>query len=139
MSDRPRYVFDTNTIVSAFLFDESFPGRALKMALRRGTVLLSEEVAEELSGVLRRERFDRYVRRERREELLYGLIREATLVEVRVTIRACRDAADDKFLALAVEGNAACIVTGDADLLVLHPFRNIPVLNAHAFLEWVRR
>ncbi len=30
----------------------------------------------------------------------------------------------------------ACIITGDADLLELHPFKNIPILNAFAFLSY---
>ncbi|MCA6571929.1 MAG: putative toxin-antitoxin system toxin component, PIN family [Pseudanabaena sp.] len=37
-------------------------------------------------------------------------------------IRACRDAKDDKFLELAVCGEANYIITGDADLLDLNPF-----------------
>lgn len=49
MSSKPRYVFDTNTIVSAFLFNRSKPGRALEAALDEGAVLLSEETADELS------------------------------------------------------------------------------------------
>jgi predicted nucleic acid-binding protein len=52
-------VFDTNTIISAFLFDEGIPGRALKLALENGEVLLSLELAEELAEVLQRKKFDR--------------------------------------------------------------------------------
>jgi len=39
-----------------------------------------------------------------------------------------------RFLELAANGLAATIVTGDDDLLALHPFRSIPVLTAAAFL-----
>jgi len=41
------------------------------------------------------------------------------------TIRACRDPKDDKFLEVAVYGRADLIVTGDNDLLAMHPFRGI--------------
>jgi predicted nucleic acid-binding protein len=34
-----------------------------------------------------------------------------------------------------VEADAACIITGDKDLLVLNPFQNIPILTATEFLE----
>jgi predicted nucleic acid-binding protein len=30
---------------------------------------------------------------------------------------------------------ASCIITGDDDLLVLHPFRGIPIVNASDFLN----
>jgi putative PIN family toxin of toxin-antitoxin system len=50
-------------------------------------------------------------------------------------ITDCRDPKDNKFLELAVEANASCIVTGDKDLLVLDPFRGIPILTAADFLK----
>jgi len=49
------------------------------------------------------------------------------------TIAACRDPADDKFLALAVNGRADVIITGDADLLDLHNCRGIPIITPAAF------
>jgi len=52
-----------------------------------------------------------------------------------IEITDCRDPKDNKFLELAVTANASCIITGDDDLLVLHPFRNIPILNASDFLN----
>ena len=50
-------------------------------------------------------------------------------------VRACRDAKDDKFLELAVSGSAAYIIGGDADLLVLHPCRDIAIMTAAEFLQ----
>jgi putative PIN family toxin of toxin-antitoxin system len=135
MKNKPRFVFDTNTIISAFLFDQGNPGRALQEALDSGDLLLSLEVVEECAEVIRREKFDRYVKRKTREELLRALIEEAVFVEITETVQACRDAKDDKFLELAVSGNASHLVTGDEDLLVLHPFRGISILTATQFLE----
>lgn len=135
MNNKPRYVFDTNTIVSAFLFDKSNPGRALQKALERGELLLSIEVAEELAEVLRRDKFDRYVRRKTREEFLRTLIKETVFIEITETIQACGDPKDDKFLELAVSGNASQIITGDEDLLTLNPFRGISILTPKQFLK----
>ncbi|NBC33359.1 MAG: hypothetical protein GVY13_11850 [Alphaproteobacteria bacterium] len=42
---------------------------------------------------------------------------------------------DDVFLAVALAGKADALVTGDRDLLVLHPFRGIPILSPRAFLD----
>ena len=48
-------------------------------------------------------------------------------------VTGCRDPKDDKFLELAVNGRADVIVSGDADLLVLEAFRDIPILTPAAF------
>ena len=130
-----RCVFDTNTVVSALLLENGNPGVALKVAIRRGDVLLSLEVAEEMAEVVRREKFDRYVRRKTREEFLWALVRDSIFIEVTERIAECRDPDDDKFLELAVSGGATHIVTGDQDLLVLHPFRGILILSPRDFLE----
>ena len=50
----------------------------------------------------------------------------------------CRDPDDDKLLETALIGKADCLVTGDGDLLVMSPFRHIPILQAVAFLESFR-
>jgi len=135
VSGNVRCVFDTNTVVSAFLFENGNPGRALREALRQGHPLLSLEVAEEIAEVLRRAKFDKYVRTRTREEFLRALIRRAVFVDVAERIHECRDPDDDKFLELAVSGGATHIISGDDDLQVLDPFRGIPILSAREFLE----
>jgi predicted nucleic acid-binding protein len=40
-------------------------------------------------------------------------------------VNASRDERDDKFLDVAVNGGARWLVSGDADLLVLDPFRGV--------------
>jgi putative PIN family toxin of toxin-antitoxin system len=59
----------------------------------------------------------------------------AELVPIPTPIRACRDPRDDKFLEVAVHGRADAIVTGDADLLALNPFRGIAILTPSGYLE----
>ena len=70
-------------------------------------------------------------------EFLAVLLREATLVEVTMHVGECRDPQDNKFLELAASGRALCIVSGDQDLLVLHPFRGIPIVTPRGFLDEV--
>jgi uncharacterized protein len=57
------------------------------------------------------------------------------LIAITERIAACRDPKDDKFLELAVNGRADLIVTGDADLLALDPFRGIPIVTPAAFVR----
>lgn len=134
MSDKPRYVFDVNAIVSALLFENSVPGRAFAAATERGDILISRPVIEELENVLLRPKFDRYLDRDDRDQFLYAFVQAGTLIEIDEEIRACRDPRDDKLLELAVCGKADCLITGDEDLLVLNPFRSIPVMTPAEFL-----
>jgi putative PIN family toxin of toxin-antitoxin system len=105
------------------------------MASRNGKILLSFSVLTELYDVLSRKQFRRYIAEEDIRGFLAALTREAEWVDIDVEIVACRDPKDDKFLELAVRGDATHIVTGDSDLLALHPFRNIQVLSPRSFLE----
>jgi putative PIN family toxin of toxin-antitoxin system len=130
----PGTVFDSNVLVSALLFEHSVPRQAFDRAAARGPVLLSVETLSELASVLSRPKFDRYLHPEERERFLVGLVRGAELVEVRERIRECRDPRDDVFLEVAVAGRAERIITGDEDLLVLHPFRGIPILGPAEYL-----
>lgn len=47
---------------------------------------------------------------------------------------ACRDPDDVAILGTAAKARAACIVTGDADLLVLGELRGIAIVTPRAFL-----
>lgn len=130
-----RTVFDTNVLVSAVLILHSVPRRALDMALARGRLLVSAATVGELEEVLRRPKFDKYVREAERLEFLAALVRAAEVVDVTDEVTDCRDPKDNKFLGLAVSGKATHIVTGDADLLTLHPFRGISIVTPQAFLD----
>ena len=132
----PRYVFDSNVIVSALLFNgSSTPGRALLLALSFGMLLMSEAQAAELADVLSRRKFDRYATPEERRRLLRGLMRQTEVVEIIQPVRASPDPKDDKILELAVNGNADYIVSGDRrGLLDLNPFRGIAIIKPAEFL-----
>ena len=135
MNSVKRYVFDTNIIVSALLFNKSLPGQTFTRSLDDGTILISQALIEELKDVLGRDKFNRYVTLEERETFLESLVRESELVEITEKVQASRDPKDDQILELAVSGNASFVVTGDDDLLILNPFRDIPIVTAAALLQ----
>lgn len=135
MMSSPRVVVDTNTLVSAALIEGSTPDRAIRRAFRNGALLASPDTLDEATEVLTREKFDQYASWERRHELLEALADQSTVVEPTVAVDVCRDPADNKFLELAVEGDADLIISGDSDLLVLHPFEGIYILSPAGFLE----
>ncbi len=135
MNSNARYVFDTNVLVSALIFEESKPGQAFRYALQNGQVLLSLPVLEETAEVMSREKLGRYVTAEDRDEFLQALVGRARFIEPAAQIRICRDPKDDKFLELAISGAAAHVISGDDDLLTLSPFRGIEILTPHDFLS----
>ncbi len=132
-----RYVFDTNVIVSALLFENSKPAQAFQYALKHGKVLISRDLLKELNEVLGRRKFDRYVTSQKRKEFLEMLVKLAVLVEIIENVFECRDPKDDKFLDLALNGKAQYIISGDRDLLILHPFRGVAVITVDDFLRTV--
>jgi uncharacterized protein len=112
-----RCVLDTNVLVSALLTPGSKSRMAVDRAHREGAILLSLGTLTELFEVLSRKQFRGYLDEEDMRRFLAVLTREAQWIDVDVQITACRDPKDDKFLSLAVSGQATHIVTGDADLL----------------------
>lgn len=135
MKARERLVIDTNALVSRLLVPGSVPGRAVRKAIDEAQLLVSGATLEELAEVLARPKFDLYVTVGERQEFLRLIGRVAEVVPTVMTVRECRDPKDDKFLELALSGEADVIVTGDADLLVLNPFRGIPIMTPIAYLE----
>lgn len=130
-----RVVVDTNVLISRLLAPDSLPGRTVSHAVRHGRLLASSETLEELARVLGRAKFDRYLSLSERQQFmrLLGRIVETPPITHRFT--ECRDASDNKFLDLAVSGNATAIVTGDQDLLALHPFHDIPIITPATYLQ----
>ncbi|UKO99731.1 putative toxin-antitoxin system toxin component, PIN family [Nostoc sp. UHCC 0870] len=129
-----RFVCDVNVIISAVLLPGSKPNRALKKAQDLGELLVSESIWLELEQVLARPKFNRYTTPEERNDFLVDLSETVQFIKVTEQINECRDPKDNKYLELAVSGKAECIVTGDDDLLVLNPWRDIEILTVQEFL-----
>jgi len=132
-----RFVFDTNALISAALSDETISRRAFDHALDRGTILVSLPVVTELNEVLSREKFRPYITEDEARQFLATFAGASEWVEIDVTINDCRDPSDNKFLELAVSGQATHIVTGDNDLLELDPFQGKRILTPGEFLRQI--
>ena len=130
-----RIVADTNCLVSRLLLPESVPAKAVRKAVDKGQLLISDATLDELADVLSRPKFDRYVSLEDRQEFIRVLGRVAERVAITSPVKACRDPKGDKFLEVAVSGDADIIVTGDDDLLELHPFRGIEIITPREYLK----
>ena len=93
---------------------------------------------EQLFGVVARPYFDSLINADTRAWLT-KLTADAEPVTITERIVACRDPTDDKFLELAINGHADLIVSGDADLLALNPFRQIPIVPPADFVQGLAR
>ena len=129
-----RIVLDTNVLISAMLNGCSVPGRVVNLLLDEHRLVVSQRIIDEWNDVVGRRKFDRWATMAERLELVRLLLGVADLVLIISPIVACRDPKDDKYLDAAVGGTADAIVSGDADLLSLHPFQGIPILSPKAFL-----
>ncbi len=130
-------IFDTNILVSAALLSGSQADLCVRAVLTRNFPLIfSPATYDELSDVLMRSKFDRYVSRRSRYTLLRTWRTAAVIfpdTALREAVQDCRDPADDKFLELALAGGARAIVTGDPDLLVLDPWREVRIVKLNDF------
>lgn len=135
MTNDPRFVLDTGVLVSAVLLLRSIPRQAVDFAFAHGTVLASADTISELDEVLRRPKFNRYLQEEERLLFLAAFMREAKILDITERVVECRDPKEDRILELAASGNAACIVSGDSDLLVLNPFRGVAILTPQEFIS----
>jgi uncharacterized protein len=82
-----------------------------------------------------RKKFDRYASLAKRINFLQVLNDRAEIVAIVESITAYHDRKDDKFLEVAVNGKSDYLITGDRDLLVLHPFRHIPIITPIEFIS----
>ncbi len=133
-----RAVVDTNVLIRALIKPQGTVGPVLTH-LRDGdyTLLYADPLLDELVAKLTLPRIrDKYHLSDEDVETALALIllrSEPVTPQRRIT--ACRDPKDDIVLEVAVTGQADFIVTGDNDLLVLHPFEDIPIVGAAEFLK----
>jgi uncharacterized protein len=129
------FVLDANIIISAVIIKKGKARQALDKAQIFGRVLMSMPVLSEIEEVLNREKFDKYITVIERKLFLASFVKTVKFVEITEKIDICRDPKDNKYLELALSGQATCIISGDNDLLVLHPFQEISILTIQEFLE----
>jgi putative PIN family toxin of toxin-antitoxin system len=98
-------------------------------------MLLSDATLTELVSVLNRPKFDPYLSPDERRQFIALLSGVARRIPISRPIQACRDPRDDKFLDVALLGEAHALITGDADLLVLHPFHGVPIVSPAGFFD----
>lgn len=114
----PRVVIDPNVWISGLINPGGTPaGVVAASAAGRFTVVISRRLLDELTTVLARPKFRRWIALSDAIAFVDALEREAELRPDPVAVpRRARDV-DDDYLAALAEASEATIVTGDDDLL----------------------
>ena len=135
-----RLVIDSNVWIAALISPTGTARQLVDAVLERGIdILMSESTFAELVSRLDRPKFDRYREPESWNAFLTALVELALWHEDTGTAKGIsRDVNDDKFLALAVTGQADAVVSGDRDLLELVSHEGIAILTPAQFLLRLR-
>ncbi len=132
-----RVVTDTNVLVSAILAPRSIPNQWVSWCLQHAELVFTDETEAEFLEVISRSKFDRFAAAEVRVSAALAIVGASVRVDVGQMVQACRDARDDKFLDATLAGHARLLVTGDRDLLALHPFEGVAIITpAKALMDW---
>jgi uncharacterized protein len=134
-----RAVLDANVYVSALLRPEGPPGQIIERFLRDVAfeIVLSPAIVDEVSRALAYPKVRRLMRSGAQPELWFeDVVVLADLVTGAPTVSGvCADPDDDKYIAVAVEGRAAFVVTGDRQLLALTEHDGVRTITPRAFLD----
>ncbi|MBI1299608.1 putative toxin-antitoxin system toxin component, PIN family [bacterium] len=138
-----KVVLDTNLLISAFITPNGEPAQVVKLLHAEAFyLLLSEDVFTELERAiqyLKLRKLYRYTD-EQIEEFLEGIRRVALWVEGTERLVVVQtDESDNRFIELAVAGNARYLMTGDKrHLLKMRRYRPIDIVSPTEFLTLVR-
>ncbi|MDX9988028.1 putative toxin-antitoxin system toxin component, PIN family [Thiothrix unzii] len=134
-----RAVVDTNVLLSASISPQGTAALLVRFLVSNGTTLLfSTETFDEFETRLWRPKFDVYVSIERRKEILGDFAQLAVWVEITGKASYSRDPDDDKFVEVALVGQADVLVSGDSDLTDLVMVGGIPILSPRQCWERIQ-
>ncbi|HQV36739.1 MAG TPA: putative toxin-antitoxin system toxin component, PIN family [Flavobacterium sp.] len=131
---KDRVIVDTNLWIS-FLLSKDY-GKLDKLFNAENLILLfSRELLDEFVEVARRPKFKKYFSITDLNELLTEIHSRAEFIDVTSVVNLCRDEKDDFLLALAKDGKADFLITGDNDLLELEKFEKTNILTMANYLQ----
>ena len=134
-----RLVIDTNILVSGYGWNGT-PYRLIEQAIDNQVVLFASDLTlAEFANVIFREEFGhKLASKGLTPQGIYESYKLLTTsVKVETVEAICKDPTDDKFLATALAADADILVSGDGDLLELHPWRGIKILGPTDALNYI--
>lgn len=134
MPRMPKYrvIVDTNCWIS-FLIGRRLSKLVDLLSNERIQLIVCRELLEEIKEVTARPKVSKYFPPEKVDSLIEFMQIIGESFEPSQQVRLCRDEADDYLLALAIDGHAHYLVTGDLDLLVLQEIGSCKIVDAATF------
>jgi putative PIN family toxin of toxin-antitoxin system len=130
---RDRLVIDTNLWIS-FLITKDYIKLDRILSDKTVTLLYSQQLIDEFIEVAQRPKFKIYFSSEDLQELLLEMNQRSHFIEVSSVVNICADPKDNFLLALAKDGKATHLLTGDKDLRVLNKFGKTKILTLTEYL-----
>jgi putative PIN family toxin of toxin-antitoxin system len=129
-------LLDTNVWISGLQFAKHYgiPTQALEKAISQDIIATCPEIEDEIHRVLT-EKFSWESNRVR--AALKAVLTRTVRVQLRGTVKACRDPKDDMFLECALRAKADLLIAGDKDLLVLGSYKGTQILTPAAYVSKV--
>ena len=129
-----KLIIDTNLWVSFIISNKL---NVLDPLLFAGNtrLLFSTELITEIQETITKPKLKKYFKTNTLEEMFYAFEPFIDLVEVESIITICRDPKDNFLLALAKDGKADYLLTGDKDLLELKKFGKVKIQTIGTFIN----
>jgi putative PIN family toxin of toxin-antitoxin system len=129
-----RVIIDTNLWIS-LLLTKDFLKFEKVINNKQITLLFSSELLNELIEVMGRKKFSKYFSDQDIAAVLEQIQLRAIFIKVKSKVAACRDPKDNFLLALAADGKATHLLTGDKDLIVLKTFGKTSIVTINEYLK----
>ena len=129
-----RIIIDTNLWIS-FIISKRFDALDSLIQYNKVRLLFSIELIEEIQATIEKPKLKKHFDDNSIEEMLLAFKAFIDVVPVKSKVHVCRDPNDDFLLALAKDGKANYLITGDKDLLSLSSFRKTDIVTFKQFIE----
>lgn len=131
---KDRVIIDTNLWIS-FLLTKDYSKLDRILSQKTIVLLYSQELIDEFILVAQRPKFKKYFGPSDLQKLLLTISARAMFIDVSSNVNICRDPKDNFLLALAKDGNASHLITGDNDLLDIKKFGKAKILSLTGYLS----
>jgi hypothetical protein len=129
-----RIIIDTNLWIS-YILSKKLDQLDELISSNRSQLLFSLELLEEIEATIKKPKLKKYFDETSLDEMFITFEPFIDLVNVKSKVNICRDSKDDFLLALAKDGKADYLLTGDKDLLEIKKFGKTIILTISEFLE----
>jgi putative PIN family toxin of toxin-antitoxin system len=129
-----RLIIDTNLWIS-FIISKKLNHLETLLLSNKIILIFSIELIEELNKTVNKPKLKNFFSENAIDEMLEVFEPFIDLVKIKSKVKICRDSNDDFLLALAKDGKADYLLTGDNDLLEIGKFDRTLIIKYKDFIN----